>query len=185
MNRQTDEWHPLDDLDRDLQAMDDAIRGAIGHHALKRAEPRDDFSGTDVAIAPGRYGVRIRKETYFYRYPNDITFRHLTSKGYASETAKLLTGEFSAEWMLYGFRYKNRPAFMKYTIVDIAVLVSRYSHLLRREMDRPIRNTDPTQFVALKAGDIHRAIALIWDSTIAAKAPMQPKPTHDRQPSLF
>jgi hypothetical protein len=98
------------------------IKAILGNCFICQDAYMDTQEATDFAIfevQPFRVGVRLRRYTYYLRYPRQFTIRWSRPSGTRTEIEKIRDG--LVDYILYGFVDDNEERIVQWFLGDLAV----------------------------------------------------------------
>ena len=130
----------------------------LKHTPVRRATPREDYSGTDAVVDACRWQVRVRHHRHLHDYPDDLTFRLSTTFGNSSEVDRILAGTYTADRFLYGFATVDNDGIEAWRIIDMVNIGALHRGAITAAIDDARTNRDGSRFVVIDANDIPAAV---------------------------
>ena len=98
------------------------IKCVLGLQFFGRTEWADTREGTDFAIfssTPVRVAVRLRRQKFYEKYPDDVTIRWSRPSGIDTEADKINKGMVG--YLFYGFIDEREEKIISYRILELQV----------------------------------------------------------------
>lgn len=122
------------------------VRRCIAESLLVVSDLDEDLhQATDLrllTVCPRTIAVRLRRDRYAGRYPDEFTIRSRVASGRPTELEKILQG--FADWMFYGF-VSEEGRITRWRLLDLAVFRSTVARLPVEGVSSLIDNHDGSQ----------------------------------------